>query len=319
MQLQQLAYFVAVAETRHFTRAADQAHVSQPSLSQQIRALERELGAALFSRARGNIALTAAGETLLPLARRILADVDTARVEIQELVQLRRGRVRLGATPSLSTGLLPGVLRDFHREYPGIQLAVEEGGSRDLVRTLATGGLDLALVILPAHHQEPALTTAPLLREDLVVASAATDPPPSATGRLRVTDLRDRPLVMFRRGYDLREFTVTACQAAGFEPTFAIEGGEMDAVLGFVEAGLGVAVVPSMVVAGRRALRTTPFSAPGLSRLIGLAHRRDVQPPRAARALRDTLLDHITRAAESGALPPGARPASHPPGRAQPT
>jgi DNA-binding transcriptional LysR family regulator len=309
MQLQQLAYFVAVAETRHFTRAAEQVHVAQPSLSQQIRTLERELNAPLFSRARGNIALTAAGETLLPLARRILADVDTAQQEIQELVRLRRGRVRLGATPSLSTGLLPGVLRDFHREYPGIQLVVEEGGSRDLTRTLATGGLDLALVILPAH-QEPALTTTALLREELVVASAATDPAPSTTGRLRVTDLRDRPLVMFRRGYDLREFTVGACQAAGFEPTFAIEGGEMDAVLGFVEAGLGIAVVPSMVVAGRTSLRTTPFTAPGLSRVIGLAHRRDVQPPRAARALRATLVDHLARAADAGTLPQGTRAAT---------
>ena len=98
MQFQQLRYFVAVAETRHFTRAAERVHVAQPSLSQQIRALERELGAELFHRARGNITLTDAGEALLPLARRILADADTARHEVQELVQLRRGRVRLGAT-----------------------------------------------------------------------------------------------------------------------------------------------------------------------------------------------------------------------------
>ncbi|MFE4623045.1 LysR family transcriptional regulator, partial [Streptomyces mirabilis] len=97
MQFQQLQYFVAVAETRHFTRAADLVHVAQPSLSQQIKALERELGADLFLRARGNITLTDAGEALLPLARRILADADTARHEVQELAQLRSGRVRLGA------------------------------------------------------------------------------------------------------------------------------------------------------------------------------------------------------------------------------
>src|SRR5918996_1546052 len=113
MQFQQLLYFVAVAETQHFTRAAQRVHVAQPSLSQQIKALERELGAELFSRARGNIALTDAGEALLPLARRILADAETARYEVQELIQLRRGRVRLGATPSLCTGLLPGVLPAF--------------------------------------------------------------------------------------------------------------------------------------------------------------------------------------------------------------
>jgi DNA-binding transcriptional LysR family regulator len=306
VQLQQLAYFLAVAETRHFTRAADAVHVAQPSLSKQIRALEHELGAPLFSRARGNISLTPAGETLLPLARRILADVDTARLEVQELVQLRSGRVRLGATPSLLTGLLPAVLREYRRQYPGIRLTIEESGSRDLVRDLAEGELDVALIILPVASPGPALATTPLLREELVVASAIDAPPPTNADAMRITDLEDQPLVMFRRGYDLREFTVTACHDAGFEPRFAIEGGEMDAVLGFVSAGLGLAVVPSMVVAD--SFRITPFARPGLSRTIGLAHRKDVQPPRAARALRDVLLGYLDQAARGGTLPRGTRP-----------
>ncbi|WP_125262275.1 LysR family transcriptional regulator [Streptomyces alboflavus] len=289
MQFQQLLYFVAVAETRHFTRAAEQVHVSQPSLSQQVRALEKELGAELFSRARGNIALTDAGEALLPLARRILADADTARIEVQELAQLRRGRVRLGATPSVCTGLLPQVLRDFHDRHPGIQLLIEEGGSHDLVRHLARGALDLALVVLPLPTPSPALTTVELLREDLVVVSS-----PDAAGlgaSARVADLQGERLVMFRHGYDLRELTVAACRAEGFEPEFAVEGGEMDAVLGFVRAGLGVAVVPRMVAerAGSD-LRMTPLSRPRLRRTIALAHRSDVAPPRAARELQRMLL-----------------------------
>ncbi|WP_377267345.1 LysR family transcriptional regulator [Peterkaempfera sp. SMS 1(5)a] len=307
MQLQQLVYFVAVAETRHFTRAAERAHVAQPSLSQQIRSLERELGTELFSRARGNIALTDAGEALLPLARRILADADTARQEVQELVQLRRGRVRIGATPSLCTGLLPQVLRAYHRRFPGIRLLVEEGGSRDLVRELATGSLDLALLILPLQSHDPALATTELLREELVVVSAAGAPPPVEGQRVRVADLDGRPLVMFRRGYDLREFTVGACRAAGFEPSLAVEGGEMDAVLGFVEAGLGLAVVPSMVADRRGLIRVTPFAGAGLQRTIGLAHRRDVEPPRAARELRRVLLEYLDHAAATGTLPPGTR------------
>ncbi|NBE54688.1 LysR family transcriptional regulator [Streptomyces boluensis] len=293
MQLQQLQYFVAVAETRHFTRAAEQVHVAQPSLSQQIRALERELGAELFSRARGNIALTDAGETLLPLARRILADADTARQEVQELGRLERGRVRLGATPSLCTGLLPDVLRAFHDRYPGIRLLIEEGGSHDLVRELARGALDLALVVLPLPSPSPALTTLELLREDLVVVSSPDAPAPGARGRsVRVADLQRERLVMFRHGYDLRELTVAACRTAGFEPDFAVEGGEMDAVLGFVRAGLGVAVVPRMVAtrAGRD-LRVTPLTRPGLHRTIALAHRSDVAPPRAARELQRMLVE----------------------------
>ncbi|WP_369215435.1 LysR family transcriptional regulator [Streptomyces flavofungini] len=290
MQFQQLLYFVAVAETRHFTHAAERVHVSQPSLSQQIRALEKELGAELFSRARGNIALTDAGEALLPLARRILADADTARIEVQELVQLRRGRIRLGATPSVCTGLLPEVLRAFHDRHPGIQLLIEEGGSHDLVRELARGALDLALVVLPLPSPSPALTTVELLREDLVVVSS---PHERRLGRtVRIADLQGERLVMFRHGYDLRELTVTACRAEGFEPEFAVEGGEMDAVLGFVRAGLGLAVVPRMVAERSGAdLRMTPLTGPSLHRTIALAHRSDVAPPRAARELQRMLLE----------------------------
>ncbi|GHA26511.1 LysR family transcriptional regulator [Streptomyces spiroverticillatus] len=290
MQFQQLRYFVAVAESRHFTRAAEELHVAQPSLSQQIRSLERELGADLFTRARGNIALTDAGGALLPLARRILADTDTARREVQELAQLRRGRVRLGATPSLCTGLLPDVLRTFHDAHPGIQLLVEEGGSHDLVRELARGALDLALVVLPLPTPSPALTTVELLHEDLVVVSSPTERAPRRP--VRIADLRDTPMVMFRHGYDLRELTVAACRSAGFEPTFTVEGGELDAVLGFVRAGLGVAVVPRMVAerAGT-GLRVTELARPGLRRTIALAHRSDVAPPRAARELQRVLLE----------------------------
>ena len=299
MQLQQLRYFTAVAETRHFTRAARREHVAQPSLSQQIRSLERELGAELFSRARGHITLTDAGAALLPLARRILADAETARREVQEVAQLRRGRLRLGATPSLCASLVPDVLRTFRDSYPGVELKVHEDGSQDLVRILAAGDLDLALIITPLTAQGPALATTELLREELVVISSPAEPPPGAGGRIRVEDLRDQPLVMFRHGYDLRELTLAACHGAGFEPSFSVEGGEMDAVLGFVRAGLGLAVVPSMV-ADRSGLRATPFAPPGLHRTISVAHRGDVSPPRAARELQRILMSHRGRFPDLG-------------------
>src|ERR1044071_8253679 len=110
MQLQQLRYFLAVADTRHFTQAADFLGVSQPTLSKQIHTLEASLGAPLFERIRGDVTLTAAGETLLPLAQRMVADAAAARDAVQDLVGLRRGEVRLGATPSLCSSLVPAVL-----------------------------------------------------------------------------------------------------------------------------------------------------------------------------------------------------------------
>ncbi|MGH3866277.1 MAG: LysR family transcriptional regulator [Pseudonocardiaceae bacterium] len=301
MQIQQLVYFLAVARTRHFTRAAELTHVAQPSLSKQIHCLERELGSELFHRARGNVTLTPAGEVLVPFAKRILADVETARLQVHELAELRGGRLRLGATPSLCTGPLAYALANFRVRYPGIQLIIDESGSRDLVRQLAEGALDLAMITSPAHRGDPALHTVPILREQLTVAVPRT----MDIDSFRIEDLRDRPLVMFREGYDLRSMTLTACQRAGFQPRFAIEGGEMDAVLSFVEAGLGIAVVPSMVLQGRPQLRGVPFVPLPPIRTISLAHRTDVRPTRAAEEFRTTLLQLLSGAHAQGSLPAG--------------
>jgi DNA-binding transcriptional LysR family regulator len=303
MQLQQLVYFLAVVRTRHFTRAAELAHVAQPSLSKQIHCLERELGSELFHRARGNVTLTPAGEVLVPFARRILADVETARLQVHELAELRQGRLRLGATPSLCTGPLAHALAGFRARYPGIQLAIDESGSRDLVRQLAEGALDLAIITSPLNRRDPTLDTVPILREQLTVAvprSMDLD-----LDSFQIDDLRNRPLVMFRDGYDLRSMTLTACQRAGFQPHFAIEGGEMDAVLSFVEAGLGIAVVPSMVLSGRPKLRGVPFMPPIPVRTIALAHRTDVRPTRAAAEFRFTLLELLSGAHVRDGLPAG--------------
>ena len=303
MQLQQLVYFLAVAGTRHFTRAAELTHVAQPSLSKQIQSLERELGSELFHRARGNVTLTPAGEVLVPFAKRILADVETARLQVHELAELRRGRLRLGATPSLCTGLLADALASFRARYPGVELVIDESGSRDLVRQLAEGAIDLAVLTSPLHRGDPTLDTVPILREQLTVAvprSMDLD-----LDSFRIDDLRDRPLVMFREGYDLRSMTLTACQRAGFHPRFAIEGGEMDAVLSFVEAGLGIAVVPSMVLPGRPKLRGVPFVPPTPIRTIALAHRTDVHPTRAGVEFRSTLLQLLSDAHAQDGLPVG--------------
>jgi DNA-binding transcriptional LysR family regulator len=304
VQLQQLRYFLAVAETRHFTQAAALLDVSQPTLSKQIHTLEATLGAPLFERIRGAVALTAAGEALLPFARRMVADADAARDEVQDIVGLRRGEVRLGATPSLCSSLVPAVLRRFRSAHPEIDLYVTEGSSPDLIAGLLAHGLDLALIVAPEQGVDPALDAAPILRESLVVASVAAGPPPTGHAQLALAELEHIPLVMFRPGYNLRDVTLEACRRAGFTPRFAVEGGEMDAVLAFVEAGLGVAVVPSMVLASRSLLRATPLAPPGMRRTIALAHRHRSVMPHAAEAMRTTLLEYI---GTGGALPAGVQ------------
>jgi DNA-binding transcriptional LysR family regulator len=304
VQLQQLRYFVTVADTRHFTQAADLLSVSQPTLSKQIHTLEATLGTPLFERIRGGVTLTAAGDTLLPLARRMVADADAARDAVNDVIGLRRGEIRLGATPSLCSSLVPGVLRTFRSRHPGIALYVTEGSSADLTAGLLAHSLDLALIVAPGQGVDPGLDAVPILAESLVVASIAAGPPPTTAAELDLTELAGTELVMFRDGYDLREVTLQACRRAGFTPRFAVEGGEMDAVLALVEAGLGVAVVPSMVLINRPLLRGTPIAPPGMRRTIALAHRTRAVLPHAAEAMRTTLLEHI---ALEGSLPAGVR------------
>ncbi|MFD1367172.1 LysR family transcriptional regulator [Actinoplanes sichuanensis] len=300
VQLQQLRYFVAVAETRHFTQAADELGVSQPTLSKQIHTLEMSLGAPLFERIRGGVTLTVAGETLLPLAQRMIADADAARDAVADIVGLRRGEIRLGATPSLCSSLVPAVLRAYRADHPGIRLHVTEGSSQDMIADLLAHTLDLALIVQPEHGVDSALETAELLRESLVVASVASGPPPTVARQLDLIELRHTPMVMFRDGYDIRDVTLQACERAGFTPKFAVEGGEMDAVLAFVEAGLGVALVPSMVLANRPLLRATPLAPPGMRRTIALAQRRGAIMSHAAAALREVVIEHCAATVHIG-------------------
>ncbi|HZP95959.1 MAG TPA: LysR family transcriptional regulator [Candidatus Limnocylindria bacterium] len=286
MQIGQLRCFLAVADERHFTRAARTLGLAQPSVSAQVRSLESAVGAQLFHRMKGRIALTDAGEALLPFARRIIADVDAASSQLREVGGLARGRLAVGATPSLAATLVPPVLVRFHAAYPGIDLALREAGSEDLVAAVEEGTVDIALVILPVRHE--ILETQALLREELVLAVSRTHPL-AKRKTIAVADLRDVPLVMFREGYDLRNATEAACRAAGFAPSFAVEGGEMDGVVRLTAAGLGAAIVPSIVVAENASLRAVRIAQPALTRTIGLAHRRDRRLSRAAQEMVETV------------------------------
>src|SRR5919206_2384511 len=165
MEMHQLAYFESVSRHLHFTRAAEELNVAQPSVSQQIRKLEDELGTPLFHRMKRRVALTEAGTLFLRHTRAVLQQLEEARVEVQELSGLRKGSLAVGAPPSVGTHLLPKALAAFSQSHPGITLAFREAGSRTLLKLLEEGELDLAVVIQPIRH--PVLETLALLEEEL--------------------------------------------------------------------------------------------------------------------------------------------------------
>lgn len=292
MNLEQLQGFLTVAETGHFTKAAAQLHVAQPTLSRQIATLEIELGSELFNRARGNITLTAAGETLLPVASRMIVDAEHIRFQMQELAGLRRGRVRLGAPPSMCVSVVAEVVGPYNNDYPGVQMHLRESGSRHLLDELMGGTLDLALIVASEHDPTSveSLAHTPLLLEELVIISADRHFFNAYEQELTLRQLADIPQIVFSASYDLRAATLDAYQQQNLSPNVVLDGAEMDAVLRFVERGLGVAVVPATVLLDRPGLHSRRLTEPSLTRTISLAHRKDVNLSKAAEAMQGMII-----------------------------
>jgi DNA-binding transcriptional LysR family regulator len=289
VNLEQLKAFVEVAHVGNFTRAAERLHLAQPSLSRQITSLEQDLGMELFHRARSGSTLTVAGESLLPLARRMLADADSVRRELAELAGLQRGRVRLGATPTLCVSLVAEVFTAFHASHPAIELQISEHGSRRLLEELGAGELDLALVTTSDSAPPVRFTVTPLLVEELVVISSSAAAPVTDGDSIGLAEVAALPQVVFSRAYDLRAATDAAFRTAGLTPRAAVEGAEMDAVLRFVERGLGVAVVPAMVLVERPGLRAVRLRDSTLTRTISLARPADMAPTTAVAVMQRTI------------------------------
>jgi DNA-binding transcriptional LysR family regulator len=287
MELRHLTYFVAVAERLNFSRAAEMLRVAQPAISQQIKALEQALGAQLFDRFGRRVRLTAAGQALLPHARRILAAAETAEQEVRELGQLARGTARLGAPSTVSAHLLPAQLTAFKRHYPGLEVALREAGTESLITLIEAGELDLAIVVtdvLPPH-----LAVVPFREETYVLVVSARHAL-AAHKQVPLADLAAEAFILFPEGYKLREVTLTACRRAGFEPKIALDGGATQSALEFVAAGLGVAIVPQLALGHVNGLHILQITDQPLRRSLGVVwHEQHYLSP-AARALRDFLV-----------------------------
>lgn len=246
MDLRHLKYFLAVAETRNFTQAAASCYVAQSALSQQIARLEKDVGAQLFSRTSRSVRLTAAGELLEPLARRILADVDTARAALDALSGLRRGRLRLGLVQTRASSVdLVEVMADYHARYPGIDFHVTNAPSAEMAAAVLTGDLDIAIVGLGPRQIPDGLDHQVLAADPLVLIVPADH---ALADGGDVVDLADLPeshqLIQFTRGSGLRRQVEAAFARAGVEPGQHFQVGQIQDMIRLAARGIGVTVVP---------------------------------------------------------------------------
>jgi DNA-binding transcriptional LysR family regulator len=251
VELRHLRYFVAVAEERHFGRAAERLKIAQPPLSRQIQILEKELGVMLFDRSRRKVELTAAGTMLLDHARRVFAAVELARRETLQAGRGERGRISIGYPSSLAYSGLPELLRAFRARYPEVDVSLAELPPQAQIDALKAGRLDVGFVRAPL--EEPGLASLLVRREPLVVALPA-DHPAASRMRVPLSLLADEPFVTFprSRGAAFFDHLMRLCHDAGFTPRIAQEAQQLDLV-SLVAAGFGVAIVPSSVRHLRRA------------------------------------------------------------------
>ncbi|MBD7995099.1 LysR family transcriptional regulator [Arthrobacter sp. Sa2CUA1] len=247
MDIRQLNYFIAVAEERHFGRAAKRLHMAQPPLSQQIRQLEEQLGVRLLNRTTRRVDLTAAGQLLLDRGRQIINDVATLQADVYQVGRGATGVLRVGFSGSATYGVMPRIVRQAKQVLPGLSLSLHgemltpfmEAGLRD-------GTLDAALLRPPVVS--PDIDYRTVTREPLVAAIPSLSAL-AGVGPVAMNELQDQDFIAYGPESVLHRTTSDLCREAGFQPRIAQVVGETSTMLAFVAAGGGVAVMPSSVQA----------------------------------------------------------------------
>ena len=244
LDLRRLRYFIGVAEELHFGRAARRLNLSQPSLSIQVRALERDIGTPLLVRTQRRVELTEAGRALLEDGRRLIDQSAAAVVQARRAATGSVGRLSIGFVSTADYSILPPLVRSFRRKYPGVALKLLELTNDLQEALLLSGELDLGLSVLPTPA--PELRTRVVFREPLIAAVPASYALAKGVLGIRLRNLAHEEFILFPRALSpgLYDLVIAACQRAGFTPSLAQEAIQMQTILGLVAAGLGVAIVP---------------------------------------------------------------------------
>ncbi len=281
MELRHLRYFVAAADALHFTRAAEVLSVSQPTLSLQIKELERELGSPLFDRVGRSVRLTAAGELFRRHAVRALREVEIGRDAIADLQGLRQGTLRVGVTHSFSTALMPKAVAGFRERYPGVFVVIEKTSGRAVERALVAGDIDLGIAFAPPESIEVVAET--LFEEEVVLITARGH---ALADRPEVTlaELDHLPMVLPSRAFATRRLLDERLREGQITPEISVEINDIDSLLEIVRLGTGATVLSRRAVTDARDLRLVKITDPRMTRTAALLWHRDSFRTAAAQA-----------------------------------
>jgi LysR family hydrogen peroxide-inducible transcriptional activator len=301
MELDQLRYVVAIADTGNFTRAAERSHISQPSLSQQVLNLESEVGHKLFHRLGRKAVLTEAGATFLERARKILFEVDNAAKELSDHPSLDR-RITVGAVPTIMPYLLAPVIAKCHEQHPNLQIYAREDFRHDLVRGVVEGDLDLAVVTLPVKDHR--LSIEPLLTEQLLLVVGKSHPFASRP-EIRLKDLAEETFV------SMGDSSTLAAQIRGFfgdhnfAPTIGYRCAQVTTLKLFVAMGLGISILPEVARRpdDRNSLTYLRLAGAAPTRELAVIRHLQRYQSRGAEQFLALLREHTQPAAETSTQP----------------
>lgn len=288
MNLRELDYLVAVADHLHFGKAAQHCHVSQPTLSMQLRKLEAYLGVQLIERlANKKVMLTAIGRELVKRARRIRQEVEEMKAEARSSLSPFIGELKLGLFPTLAPYLLPWVVPEMKRHFPKVNLILVEEKTNEIIHQLENGGLDCAMLAMPINH--PTLACAPLFDEPFYLA---VPPQHRFAKRQQVTlgDLQFEDILLLDEGHCLRDQALKLCQTIGVGEAKTFRATSLETLRHMVASGGGVTFMPRYAVQFHsETVRYIPFEAPMPSRRIGLFWRKG----NGRQALYDHMVGHL--------------------------
>jgi len=265
MEFHQLRYVCAIVEAGNFSRAAERCKIAQPSLSQQVRKLEEDLGVKLFDRLGRSVRLTEAGRAFIPRARAILEQMEMARSSVADKNADLRGSLAVGVIPTVAPYLMPSYTAAFARNYPDAKLRILEETTSVLVEGLRDLSIDVAILALPLRHKDLELFS---IRTEPLFAVLRKDHPRASAESLALSDLRGESFVMLRDGHCFRDLSIKACTSARVTPNIAFESGQFSSLLGMVAAGVGVSLIPEMAIDRNIACRYVRISDPQATRTI---------------------------------------------------
>lgn len=274
LTLRQMRYFDALATARHFGRAAELAHVSQPALSAQIMEMEEHLGVKLVERSRAGTFLTAIGEEVLAQVRSILADVDRLEESARQRPGTLEGRLRLGVIPTLAPYLVPQLIPYLRQRYPAIEIELKESLTDRLIADLGEGRLDAVVAALPIDAE--GVVTRALFSDRFFMAIADNDRT-VLMSPLTEDQVDISQLLLLEEGHCLRDQALAVCNTAGKRQLTSFGATSMATLLQMVANGMGMTLIPEIAVpseAARNAIRIVPFAAPEPARDVGLVWRR---------------------------------------------